>query len=56
VTLPFTVQGQKLRITLTHEMVTVKVLNHLETPLSVSTGKEICPLASGSEINIPLGT
>ena len=44
VTLPFTVRGQKVRITLTHETITVKPVNHLRTPLSVSVGESCLPV------------
>ena len=53
VTFPFTVRGQKLRITLTHDTITVKPMNHLETPLSISVGESVYPLHPTGEIHIP---
>jgi nigerose phosphorylase len=52
VTLPFTVHGQKVRITLTHETISVKPVNHLGTPLFISAGEAVYPLVSPGEINI----
>jgi trehalose/maltose hydrolase-like predicted phosphorylase len=52
VILPFTVCGQKLRITLTHDKIAVRSVNPIETPLSVSVGDAIYPLKTTCEINI----
>jgi trehalose/maltose hydrolase-like predicted phosphorylase len=53
VSLPFTVSGQKLQITITHKSITVKPVKPLEIPLSVSVGQKIYPLSG--EINIQIG-
>jgi trehalose/maltose hydrolase-like predicted phosphorylase len=55
VTIPLSVCGQKLRITLTHKVIAVKAVNHIETPISVSAGESVIPLHSGSEVNISAG-
>ncbi len=47
VVLPFTVYGQKLRITLTHHDVTIESDDTLETPLSVSIGDNVYLLSVG---------
>jgi nigerose phosphorylase len=52
VNLPFTVHGQKVRITLTHDMITVKPVSHLGTPLFISAGGAVYPLSSPDEIHI----
>ncbi len=52
VTLPFTVRGQKLHLTLTRESVTVRPVQPLKTPLSISVGDVIYPLASADELRI----
>jgi nigerose phosphorylase len=47
VVLPFSVQGQKLRITLTHQNVSIEWDDTLEIPLSVSIGDNVYPLYVG---------
>lgn len=54
VTLPFILRGQKLRLTLTRENVTVEPVSPLETPLSVSVGGAVYPLAAGDKLKIPM--
>lgn len=54
VTLPFTIHGQKLHLTLTHENVTVKPVHPLDTPLSVSVGNVVYPLESADELKISI--
>jgi nigerose phosphorylase len=52
VSIPFTVCGQKLHLTLTHDTINVKPVSPLETPVSVSVGEAVYPLQSDGEINI----
>lgn len=47
VVLPFTVHGQKLRITLTHQNVSIESDATVEIPLSVSIGGNVYPLSVG---------
>jgi nigerose phosphorylase len=54
VTLPFTIRGQKLQLTLTRENVTVKPVQPLRTPLSVSVGVVVYPLTSADELTISI--
>jgi trehalose/maltose hydrolase-like predicted phosphorylase len=54
VTLPFTIRGQKLHLTLTHEKITVKPVHSLAAPLSVSVGEAVYPLTSTDEVKIPV--
>lgn len=54
VTIPFSVCGQKLLITLTQEAIAVKPVSRLETPLSVSAGGSVYPLYSNGGIKIPI--
>jgi hypothetical glycosyl hydrolase len=53
VTLPFWVRGQKLRITITHDQVTVKPIIPLTELLSISLGEAVYPLHSTGELVIP---
>jgi nigerose phosphorylase len=50
VTLPLTIRGQKLRLTMTRNAVAVQPVNPLEAPLTVSVGGSVCPLDSTGEI------
>lgn len=54
VTMPLIFRGQKLRITITHESVTVKPAESPETPLSVLISESPYPLLSTAEIKISL--
>ncbi len=54
VSLPFTLRGQKLRLTLTHERVTVKPVHALSAPLTVAVGATTYPLIATDEVIIPL--
>ncbi|MBN2390543.1 MAG: glycoside hydrolase family 65 protein [Anaerolineae bacterium] len=52
VTLPFTVRGKKVRLTLTHEAIIVKPVHPLETPLVISVGNGVYSLTSADELKI----
>lgn len=54
VTLPLIFRGQKLRITITRESVTVKPAESPETPLSVLISESPYPLLSTAEVKISL--
>lgn len=54
VTMPFMVNGQKLKITLTHKNIRVEPIKRLEVPLSVSFGNSIYPMAAVGGINITI--
>ena len=45
--------GKKVKITLTHDKITVRSVNLIETPLSVSVGESVYPLHPTGEIHIP---
>ncbi len=53
VTLPFEVRGQKLRIVITHEQITVKPLFPLTENLSITLGDSIYPIHPTGELVIP---
>jgi nigerose phosphorylase len=55
VTLPLTIASQKLRITLTHDTITVKPVNTFTTRLSVKVGDVIYMLYGTEEITFPNG-
>jgi nigerose phosphorylase len=54
VTVPLSVCGHKLRITLTHSQITVKALTPLKAPLSVSVDGSVYPLYSTGELQIAI--
>ena len=53
VTLPFTVRGQKLIITLTKESVTIQPVKPLTIPLTVSVGNSVYKIHATGETRIP---
>lgn len=54
VSIPFMLRGQKLKITLTHESISVKTLIPLDVQLTISVGKSIYPLHATGEIKIQI--
>jgi trehalose/maltose hydrolase-like predicted phosphorylase len=53
IVIPFRLQGQKLKIILTHENISVKPLNPLEVPLTISVSDRIYSLHTTDEMKIP---
>jgi len=52
--IPFVLRGQRLKITLTHESISVEPLNPLKVPIVISVGESIYPLPPIGKINIPI--
>ena len=53
VVIPFSLQGQKLRITLTQDSVGIRPLHVLEVPLTLSVGDAVYPLHATDAMNVP---
>lgn len=55
VTIPFMLQGQKLKVTLTHTNIHLEAVEPLTLPVTLSVNQAVHQLAVSGELNIPLG-
>jgi nigerose phosphorylase len=54
VVIPFALRGQRLRMTLSHESVSIKAISPSEISLNIAVNESIHPLPANGEISIPV--